>query len=187
MLRIAVASARPRLRRLRMALGDYLYAGYVLALVGVLAIPFWLGMVLPPVRSWRWRAARGIIRLLLAGAGVPVAVRGLANLPPPGRPCVFVSNHMSYMDGGLLAAFLLREVRIVVKAKLRNHWITRLPLGRVGVEYVERFDRRKGIDDADRRPRPETHTRHRRPHSLDHGGCKFLIRARYCRRWRNGV
>ena len=71
-------------------------------------------------------------------------------MPPPERPCIFVSNHMSYMDSGLLAAFLLREVRIVAKAELRDNWITRLPLDRLGVEYVERFDRSKGIDDADR-------------------------------------
>ncbi len=149
-LRIAVTSARPGLRRLRMALGGYLYAGYVVSLTGVLAIPLWLGMVLPPVRSWRRRAARGIVRLLFAAAGVPVALRGRANIPPPGQSCIFVSNHMSYMDSGLLAAFLPKEVRIVAKAELRNNWITRLPLDGLGVEYVERFDRSKGVDDADR-------------------------------------
>jgi 1-acyl-sn-glycerol-3-phosphate acyltransferase len=108
-----------------------------------------LGVVVP-ARTWRWRVVRLIGRLLATAAGVPLAVRGLDNLPPVGQACILVSNHMSYLDGLLLATVIPRELRFIAKVELRDSWVIRLPLDRLGVAYVERFDHRQGVDDAGR-------------------------------------
>jgi 1-acyl-sn-glycerol-3-phosphate acyltransferase len=148
-LRVAVSGALPGLRRLGAAAADGLFAGYVLALAGMLVVPLWLGVVLP-ARTWRWRVVRLIVRLLATAAGVPLAVRGLDNLPPVGQACILVSNHMSYLDGLLLATAIPRELRFIAKVELRDSWVMRLPLDRLGAAYVERFGHRQGVDDAGR-------------------------------------
>jgi 1-acyl-sn-glycerol-3-phosphate acyltransferase len=140
----------PGLRRLGAAAADGLFAGYVLALTGMLVVPLWLGVVALPVRTWRWRVVRLIVRLLATAAGVPLAVRGLDNLPPVGQACILVSNHMSYLDGFLLATVIPRELCFIAKVELRDSWVIRLPLDRLGVAYVERFDHRQGVDDVGR-------------------------------------
>ena len=149
-LRVAVAGALPGLRRLGAAAADGLFAGYVLILADMLVVPLWLGVVVLPAGTWRWRVARLIGRLLATAAGVPLAVRGLDNLPPVGQACILVSNHMSYLDGLLLATVIPRELRFIAKVELRDSWVIRLPLDRLGVAYVERFDHRQGVDDAGR-------------------------------------
>jgi 1-acyl-sn-glycerol-3-phosphate acyltransferase len=102
--------------------------------------------LLPNLR-WRWRAARIGVRLVFALTGIRLFVDGTGNLPPADRPCLFVSNHMSYLDGFVLVAVLPRPVAFIAKAELARSPITRLPLARLGIAFVERFDVRKGLSD----------------------------------------
>lgn len=148
--RLALAAAVPELRRARRLLAAALFGAYAWALFGLLALPLWLMVVLLPRPSWRWAAMRGTLRMLARASGTPIVVQGLENLPPPARPCVFVANHASYLDGYLLVAALPRELSFVAKAELMESFITRLVLRRIGTEFVDRFDAEAGVADARR-------------------------------------
>jgi len=90
------------------------------------------------------RAARSLFRL----TAVPFTVRGLEHVPA--RPCVFVSNHASYLDGVALVAGLPTMFSFVVKGELAQQFFSRVFLERIGASFVERFDASKGVQDAQR-------------------------------------
>ncbi len=130
------------------ALGQTLYAAYAwlcFALVGLFAWPL---IVLVPTERARWAVARASARALAAMCFTPLRVDGLEHLPS--APAVLVSNHQSDIDGFVLMASLPRRFRFVVKSELaRSSW-TRLPLDRLGVEYVERGLVETGVADVRR-------------------------------------
>ncbi|MHC1743803.1 MAG: AMP-binding protein [Syntrophobacteraceae bacterium] len=147
--RILAEGARPRARRIWMNVQAGLYAAYVWSLFGLAAPLTWLLIVALPRSSWCWAVARTAARFLAGASGVRISVQGLENLPSD-APCVLVSNHASYLDSLVLAAALPRPVSFVAKGELERKTSTRLPLNRLGVHFVERFDREKSIEDARR-------------------------------------
>ena len=147
--RLFLAGFFPRLKRAGQTASDLLYAAYVWTLFWILAPVTWLLVVLAPRVSWRWsimRAATGLFRRLSA---TPQVVHGLENLPAD-RNCILVANHASYLDGILLVGVLPLEFRFIAKAELKSSFIPRLFLSRIGAEFVERFDRERGVADAQR-------------------------------------
>jgi 1-acyl-sn-glycerol-3-phosphate acyltransferase len=135
----------PRIRR---RLSDELYALWARCVFGMLAALVWPAVVLIPSKQLRWRAMRGAARLLFRMTAVPFTVRGLEHLPA--RPCVFVSNHASYLDGVALVAALPTTLSFVVKGELAQQFFPRIFLERIGASFVERFDAEKGVQDAQR-------------------------------------
>lgn len=109
-------------------------------------------MALLPRVSWCWAIFRGAGRLLLWLSGTQLRVDGLAKVPHSG-PFVLVANHSSYLDGLVLTAVLPRRVSYVAKRELEDRFISRVFLRRLGAEYVERFDKQRGVDDARRTAR----------------------------------
>lgn len=148
--RMTLASAGPRARRVLRGVGVLLFGAYAWGVLGLLAPVLWLGAVVVHPVGWRWAGLGGGIRLLAWLLGARLTVRGLENLPPKDRAAVFVSNHASYLDAFVLSATLPRPLRFIAKAELRNSWMTRIPLERLEAEFVERFDRERGIDDTGR-------------------------------------
>jgi len=86
-------------------------------------------------------------RLFLRLAGIPLSVRGLEHVPS-GRACVLAVNHASFLDGLLMAAALPEPTRFVAKRELLDHFATRIYLTRIGTEFIERFDRQRGVEDT---------------------------------------
>jgi 1-acyl-sn-glycerol-3-phosphate acyltransferase len=78
-----------------------------------------------------------------------MTVRGLEHVLP-GRPCVIVANHGSYLDGAVLAAALREPKCFVAKRELLDHWLPRIYLRAIGAAFVERFDVQRGVEDAGR-------------------------------------
>jgi 1-acyl-sn-glycerol-3-phosphate acyltransferase len=103
-------------------------------------------MVLPSP-SWRWAFVRGAALLLSKASCTPLSVQGLENVRQQ-NPCVLVANHASYIDSLVLAAALPQDLSFVAKAELAQRASMRLPLQRLRTEFVERFDKQKGIEDA---------------------------------------
>jgi 1-acyl-sn-glycerol-3-phosphate acyltransferase len=89
------------------------------------------------------------VRVAAAAACTPLSASGKEYLPAKPN-CLFVANHCSYLDSFVLAALLPYNIRFVAKAELKKIPVINVYLRRLGTEFVERFDKQKGIDDARR-------------------------------------
>ena len=96
----------------------------------------------------RRRVASAAARLVLRLTGIPFRVEGLERLP--GKPCVVVANHCSYIDGLVAAAALPPEFAFVIKKEVVKVPLASTLFGRLGSEFVERHDRKLGAADARR-------------------------------------
>ena len=139
-----------RLRRAADRLAAGLYALYGWCVLLLVAVPTWLLVAVLPVADWRWAVVRWFSRTLFWATGVPITVHGRENLPAAGTPYIIVSNHMSYLDSPVLTATLPGPYSFVAKAELLDQFVPRVFLKRIGTEFVERFDARKGVEDAKR-------------------------------------
>ncbi|MEX2586856.1 MAG: AMP-binding protein [Actinomycetota bacterium] len=128
-----------RLRRLPQALGSALYAVYIWALFGVLALIAWIVVALTPGIELRWRIFRSLAGLLFRLAGMGPRVAGSAEAA--GAPCVVVANHASMLDGMVLAAVLPQRLEFVAAGEFANYWVAGTFLRRLRATFVERVDR----------------------------------------------
>lgn len=147
-LRLALASLLPELRRGWRVMSDSLFAGYAWTLFCLIAPVVWLAVVCAPRMNWRWAFMRSGARLLARLTRTPLRVEGLEHLVGQ-QPCVIVCNHASYLDGILLVAMLPVQFSFVAKQELSRQFISRLFLQRIGAVFVERFDPRRGVADAE--------------------------------------
>jgi 1-acyl-sn-glycerol-3-phosphate acyltransferase len=147
-LRLGLAGVGPQLRRvwravrgLLFALGAWLAFGLSLLLVFVTA-------KLAPGRA-TWNLAGKCMRFFFRLCRIPLAVRGLENLPAQG-PFVIAANHTSYLDGAvLLAALDWRNYAFVAKRELAANFFTRTLVEGIGAQFVERFDVQRSAEHAD--------------------------------------
>lgn len=126
-------------------------AGYGLAAwLAFLAVALPLAVLLAilPGLARRRGATRQAARLALALMVARPRVTGLQHLPD--GPCIVVANHASYLDGMVLTAALPPRFGFVIKREMTRvpvaHWLLR----RIGSQFVERFDTRRGAADARR-------------------------------------
>jgi 1-acyl-sn-glycerol-3-phosphate acyltransferase len=126
----------------RIAYGIYAWLEFTLmALFGLLLL-----LVLPGLTRRR-RLVRTLARLALRLAGMPLQLRGAAELP---IPCVLVANHCSYIDGVVLTATLPPTFSFVIKREMSRFPLVGTLLRRIGSEFVERSDRKAGARDTRR-------------------------------------
>ena len=146
--RLALTSVAPQLRRgLRVARG-IVYAGWAWLLFALLFLFILVVSAVSPGRA-AWNFTGACARLFFRALAIPVAARGLENIPASG-PFVIASNHTSYLDGALLLAALdWRDYAFVAKRELAANPLTRIFLKGIGAEFVERFDVAKSAEHAD--------------------------------------
>src|SRR6185436_9894634 len=146
-VRLVLAGIAPQLRRgWRVARGLLFAARAWLAIAVLLPVAFAATALVPGRRAWTVTGA--CARLFFRVAGIPLAIRGLENLPQSG-PFVIASNHTSYLDGAvLLAALRWRGYAFVAKSELAGHWLSRTFVGGLGAEFVERFEVQKSAEHA---------------------------------------
>jgi len=132
---------------MRHSLLSGIYAAYCWMLFFILAPVTWLTVVVMPKEPWRWIVMRKAGRLLATASFTPLTVHGLENLPQK-TSCILVSNHTSYLDNFVMASILPLEFSFVAKAELKGNFLIRIFLNRIQTEFVERFDRQKGVEDA---------------------------------------
>jgi 1-acyl-sn-glycerol-3-phosphate acyltransferase len=147
--RTALQSTLPLARRLLQNAMKGIYAIYVWALFLILASVTWSGVMLLPSLKWRWRPAHGLARLLFFASGVKIVVNGQENLPPESQISVYVANHSSYLDSLAVVASIPRDFSFIAKLELSENFFLGAALKRVGTKFVERFDRLRGVHDAE--------------------------------------
>jgi len=147
-VRLAWAGLAPRLREWLSVAFAFLYAGYWWTLLTLIAAVTWLLVFALRDEPARMRVLRAAARTLLRLSGTPLAVEGLAHLPP-GR-CVLVVNHASYIDGLVLLAALPRGCLFVAKKEFERQRVAGPFLRRIGALFVERADPRGGAEDTRR-------------------------------------
>ena len=148
-MRLGLAGVLPQWRRTWRATLTLLYAAYAWTVFGVFAPLAWGVLALLPRDAWRQAVVRALARLALRLAGIPLVVHGQEHLPQH-RPYVLVVNHTSYLDALVLVAVLPGRLRYVAKRELGERWLSRIPLQRLGVEFVERFAAPRGVEDTAR-------------------------------------
>jgi 1-acyl-sn-glycerol-3-phosphate acyltransferase len=119
----------------------------LLAFLAVGLTTLLLLLVLPGVARRR-AAARTAARVFLRLAGMPLTVSFEERLPA--GQCVVVCNHASYLDGVVLTAALPGRFGFVIKREMASVPLAGAVLRRLGSEFVERFDRRRGARDTRR-------------------------------------
>jgi acyl carrier protein len=146
--RFTVKSVKPRLRSFLQQTRAGFYASWCWFLYSLLALPVAILVFMLPAEKLRWSAMRIGVKILIALSGTKIMVHARDNLPQKNEPCIFVSNHASYLDGYVLTAVLDRPFSFIAKAELQSKFIVSILLKRINTLFVERFDQQKSLDDA---------------------------------------
>ena len=149
-LKLLIVSIRPQLLTLRRQTLALLFAVYAWIIFTPSALMTWLAVVLSPSEILSWKILHLISRFLTFSMGIPVHVHGRENLPKQNQSCIFVCNHSSYLDHIMLLVAMPGKTSFIAKAELTKQFFAGTFLKRISVLFVERFDTKKGIDDAKR-------------------------------------
>ncbi len=115
-------------------LSQFAYGLACWALMVLVGVPGWLLVLALPKLSWRWRLTWATGHLLCTCLGISVEVHG--TLPPPGKPCVIVANHSSFLDSFVLFLVFPDPVVFVAGAVLAGQRVAGPFLRRVGAVFV---------------------------------------------------
>jgi len=149
MARLAASGARPQLARTGRAAKELAYAGRFWTVVGLAAVPVAASLILLPKLARRRRMAKGAARQIARFTSTPIQVSGVEHLDGDG-PFIVTANHASYLDGFALTATLPTQGSFLAKRELKDSYLARLLLERLGTLFVERFDPSKGVRDIRR-------------------------------------
>ncbi|BBX16275.1 hypothetical protein CRI77_09050 [Mycolicibacterium duvalii] len=100
--RIRLRGTVPSLRRARRAVAAVTFAASASTVIGMLAVPVLIQLLVIPRLRWRWYIACGAVRLLAGLTGRVISVHNLDRLPQ--EPAIVVANHSSWLDGLSLLA-----------------------------------------------------------------------------------
>jgi len=123
--------------------GLYCLLGFLVVALVALFLVLWV-----PGITLRRAIARGAAWSYLGLSATRCHVLHAERIPK--GPCVVVANHTSYLDGLVMTAVLPPRFSFVIKKEMDTVPLANWLLRRIGSEFVERFDRRKGGMDARR-------------------------------------
>ncbi|MGB5260805.1 MAG: 1-acyl-sn-glycerol-3-phosphate acyltransferase [Gammaproteobacteria bacterium] len=130
-------------------LTEWLFAMYAWPVFVVLGLVAWVLVVLTPTEGGRRKVAHWCSRLLFWLTFTSLKVQGHEHLDMK-DPQIIVANHASYLDGIIVTAALDVPIHFIVKGELARNTPIRILLQRFGVEFVDRFNARKGTSDVGR-------------------------------------
>ncbi len=145
--KIVLGGVREQTKKLLRNIKAMAYACYVWGLFVLLAaIVCPLVLFLPTVRT-RQKSTIYASKFLAWASATPITVSGIDKLSAD-KPYIFVANHSSFLDVYIMVAAIPFSYRFVAKAELADNKLISVLLKRIGVEFVERFDVEKSVEDA---------------------------------------
>jgi len=150
LMRLALASWRTVFRRAARRIGVLLYSAYGNLVFLILGSIVWAGVMLLPKLDWRWRFGAAAIRLAARLCGIRIRMQGREHLPRRDAAAIYVANHASYLDAFVLVAMCPGYFRFVAKSEFVKSPLLGAFMRRLGTEFVERFDVRQSVADAER-------------------------------------
>jgi 1-acyl-sn-glycerol-3-phosphate acyltransferase len=149
LISFGISGLIPQLRRTQKFLMERIYSAYAWLLFAGFFLVIWVLMLIIPRSSWRYKFMHLGTKILIQLGGLSPKVKGLENFPKD-EPYIIVSNHCSYIDSLIMLAVLPFKMRIVAKSELLNNFVMRVLLRRIRTEFVDRFDKQKGIEESQR-------------------------------------
>lgn len=146
---LSSASIGPQARRLRRAIGSFMFACWYQFLYRLIGLYLWPLVIWLPGEERRRGVLRQAARFFLWATRLTPQVQGLENLPRE-RHHIIVSNHASYLDGLVLSAVLPARYAFVAKQELSKERIAGPFLWALGTVFMERFDLARRIEDQRR-------------------------------------
>lgn len=147
--RMVLSAGLPQMQRQWRNIRRVCYAGYAWSVFCLLAPIAWLAVVLMPSRSGCQAIIQKLACLAFRATGIPLQAQGIEQLPKH-EPYVLVVNHASYLDALILIAVMPPGLKYVAKLELSKNFFSRLPMQRLGVEFVDRFESARGAEDTKR-------------------------------------
>jgi 1-acyl-sn-glycerol-3-phosphate acyltransferase len=144
--RLFLGGIAPRITRQINRIGARLFALYAWSVFALFAVPTYISACLPLPLAQRWCLARLSAKFAASLVLSKARFEGEENLPKDGAPAVLVINHQSYLDGPIAFALLPKLARFMIKADLGSSWLLRVPLQRLGMLFIERFNAAGGFD-----------------------------------------
>ena len=146
--RFTLKGLQPRFRSSLQQIKATLYASWCWLLYSLLAPVVAILVLTLPAEKLRWSVMRYAVKILAGLTGTKIRLNGLDKFPDTTKPCVFVSNHASYLDVYVLTAIINRPLSFIAKAELKAKTVLYILLKRINTLFVERFDQQKGLADA---------------------------------------
>ncbi len=146
--RFTLKGFQPRLRSGLQQIKATLYASWCWLLYYLLAPVVGLLVLILPSEKLRWTVMHNAAKILAGLTGTKIRLQGPDKFPDKTKPCIFVSNHASYLDVYVLTAVINRPLSFIAKAELKTKTLIYILLKRIGTLFVERFDQQKGLQDA---------------------------------------
>ncbi len=144
--RLGIKSFFARIKRFFHFTKAYLFSGYCWTVFSICSFSAWLTLMILPSSLCR-KAAYFFTKLATKLSFIPIEVKGFEKVKESIQNSIIVVNHASYLDSFILFATLPFEVSFVAKAELKNSFFTRIPLQKLNVHFVERFNFEKSLKD----------------------------------------
>ena len=128
------SSVRGRISAGGRDLSARLYGVACWVLFCVVATLVWPALLVLPTLSSRWTLTRVAARLLCACLGIPFQASGA---PLADQPCVYVANHMSFLDSFAIGLMFPEPVVFVAGGVLARQRVAGSFLRRIGVVFVK--------------------------------------------------
>lgn len=145
---LVVGSAAVELKSIIRAFGSLLFTLYCWIVFFAIAAVAWLAVMVLPQLQWRWNVLHYLAQVFFKFSFLPVRTIGSLDVVSLASSTVYICNHSSYLDSLVLLATLPNPVCFVAKAELSKFVLLSMALKRIGVQFIERFEIEKSLEDA---------------------------------------